>query len=262
MQTFSLPKQFKFETSHQAKLGKNLADGLQDAVATGDLIKDEEETLLVRDSKDCWWKLYRVPLRRRFFAFAARSRARREWRALRAFTDKGVPAVTPLGMGEERKGPILLSSLLVTKGIPKGEDLRVLFKKTQGSEREQLLQKAGQAIRKLHDAGFVHFRMQTRNLIAAETEQTGDSTLLWLDTPYSCHFSTGAPHSLRILDLVDFAGNESVLSLDDARALLVAYANGAAPITTAEALHSRNPLGQKLRRIIGYLLAINTGHRP
>jgi hypothetical protein len=261
LQPHSLPNRFQV-IAQDAEMSRNLCEAFQEAVSTGELIKDEEETLLVRDSQDSWWKLYRVPLRRRLFAFAAQSRARREWRALEALAHHKIPAVSALAVGEERLGPFLLSSLLVTQGIPKGLDLRALLRNIQNEERETLLKKAGQAIRQFHDAGFIHFRMQTRNLISATPENLESPNLLWLDTPYSCYFQKGAPTWLKIVDLVDFAGTESILSLEDARTLLLAYSRKENPLTSAEALHSRTRRQQKLRRIAGYLYAINTGNRP
>ena len=225
------------------------------------VIKDEPGTLLFRApcaADDAWWKLYRNPPQRRFLAAFARSRAKREAIALTALAGAGIPAAHPLGWDEHRQGGCLHASLLVTRNEP-GQDLRSLLRQPGTSEqRHTLLQAAGAAARQLHDAGFGHFRMQLRNLLAH-----GDPPqCAWLDAPYLLQWPNSAPRPVRSLDLVDLAGQDSQLTSEEAATLLAAYAQeDQAPLTFAQ-LRTRPRLAQKFRRIGYYLLGLATCRRP
>ncbi|MCH2112316.1 MAG: hypothetical protein MK213_05605, partial [Planctomycetes bacterium] len=153
-------------------------DALARVAWEGRCIKDEEETWVGADATH-HWKLYRVPLRRRLFASLVRSRSRREWNALRCAEQAGLPGVPPAGCAESRSGPILTSSLLVVESV-EAEDVRRLFENPEHPRTLRLrwAQALGQAIRAFHEAGFVHFRMQLRNLLLTEPDNNPD--VVWL----------------------------------------------------------------------------------
>ena len=244
-----------------------LQSGMNEASTNGELVKDEEETLLVRtlapsdSSTDPgrWWKLYRVPLRRRCFAWIGRSRARREGAALRRLAELDLPCVEVHGVAEHRCGPLLCSSLLVTNDCAGGTDLRMLLRQKEPppARRKKLMEMAGRAARRLHDAGIVHFRMQLRNVLALAP----DDSPCWLDAPYACDFRSPVPKWLRAVDLVDLVGAQSIATVEDARTVLLAYADRVTPPISLERLRARTPFAQKLRRIGGYVFAINSGRR-
>lgn len=237
----------------------DLAAALREAAAAGEVVKDEEETLLVRaplpGGGAAWWKLYRVPPRRRLLASLVRSRARREWHALRAIARAGLRAAEVLACAEERRAGLLRSSLLLTRDVAEGRDLGHLL--ADRLQRRPLLCAAGAAARALHDAGFGHFRLQLRNLLAA-----ADGRIVFLDAPFACAFPAPAPPCIRKVDLVDLAGAGSGLDDGDAAAVLEGYAPDGDPPLSLDALRRRPPLRQKLLRIGLYLFYNNTGHRP
>ncbi|TAH35934.1 MAG: hypothetical protein EYC70_11835 [Planctomycetota bacterium] len=240
---------------------ERLAMAFTAAALQGRVVKDEEQTLLVRgplpDGAPAWWKLYRVPPRRRWMTPMGRSRARREGRALRAFARAGVPAVPALAWAEERRRGLLRSSLLVTADVAGARDLRALCADTAlpPEQRRAWLRAAGAAARRLHDAGFGHFRMQLRNLLAAEPDR-----ILFLDAPFACAVRRAAPRPLRAVDLVDLAGADSGLGAEDSAAVLEGY--GAPAPLSLHAVRARRPFSQKMRRIGWYLYYNGTGRRP
>ncbi|KAA3613418.1 MAG: hypothetical protein DWQ01_02525 [Planctomycetota bacterium] len=238
------------------------------ALQQGEVIKDEAETLLLRsplpDSRMAWWKLYRVPPRWRWRSFGARSRALREWRALRAFYAAGVPVVKPLAFGEDRRWGSLQASLLVTEEATQTTDLRQrLVRESPSSlERARWLRAAGKAVRHMHDTGFGHFRLQLRNLLGREGITDAEAEILFLDLPYACAFPRTANDRVRCMDLIDLAGSHSGLEAEDVRILLQAYAgSGTSPLEVGTLL-AESRWRQKIRRITTYLFYVNTGHRP
>ena len=264
MEPERLPTRFTRAEFAPGVAGTDLAAALAEARRNGRVVKDEAETLLVRsDDGDGarWWKLYRVPPRKRIAAGRTRSRALREWRALCAMARAGLPVVPPVAFAEERTPAALRCSLVVTREVPHAEDLRsVLRRGIDGARRRQLLAAVGEAARALHETGFGHLRMQLRNLLGRESGDRWE--ISWLDAPYACQWPEVAPDRIRRVDLVDLAGSDSLLDEEDARLVLAAYAgSGDPPLSLAE-LRGRGARTQKLRRIAYYLGAVNSGHRP
>ncbi len=229
-------------------------------------MKREPGTLIVRAplprGGEAWWKLYRTSARRRPWTLGIRSRARREWLGLRAMASRDLRVVPPLAFAEDRRCGFLFSSLLVTRGLEGAQDLRHLLADPDRAsfEREVWLRAAGAGARALHDAGFGHFRMQLRNLLALPQEAGAELALL--DTPYACAFPSAAPRAVRRVDLIDLAGPRSGLKTEESRLVLQAYARRETPPLELHALRSRSPWRQKLTRIALYLFLVNTGHRP
>ncbi|MBC8328592.1 MAG: hypothetical protein ISR76_06580 [Planctomycetes bacterium] len=253
-----LPARFSQE---QGRLPLGVAEGLRRALRDGRRVKDEAETLLVFDRSaepGLWWKLYRVPPRRRVFAWLGRSRALREWRALRCIQAAGLPVVPALACAEDRRGGLLRSSLLVTGDLPGARDLRRLWLDPAiGRDRRlELAAAAGGAAARLHGAGFGHFRMQLRNLLLLP-----DGDIAWLDAPYACRWPGPSPRRIRSLDLVDLSGADSLLSVEETERCLLAYAAEAGWAPPLSTVRGRGRLPQKLRRIASYLMAVNLGRR-
>jgi len=243
-----------------------LAAALRGAVETGTLVKREPGTLIVRaalpEGGQAWWKLYRISARRRPWTLGIRSRARREWRGLRAMAARNLRVAPPLAFAEDRRSGFLNASLLVTRGLEGARDLRELLGDPEQTsfEREVWLRAAGACARTLHDAGFGHFRMQLRNLLALPHEAGAELALL--DAPYACAFPGPAPRAVRRIDLIDLAGPRSGLKIEESRLVLQAYANRETPPLELHALRTRSAWRQKLARIAVYLFLANTGHRP
>ncbi|RMH01593.1 MAG: hypothetical protein D6702_10850 [Planctomycetota bacterium] len=255
-----LPERFRRAGGELATAG-DLAAALRRAAARGETVKDEEETLLLREDHPevgrRWWKLYRVPSRRRAFAWLGRSRARREFAALRALAAAGLPAAPALAWAEERRGPLLVSSLLVTGGLAATGDLAARWRDpaTDAEERLRLAAAAGRAAARLHEVGFGHFRMQLRNLVEA------GGRIHWLDAPFACRWPGPVPDRIRAVDLADLAGADSPFALAEAEACLLAYAAVAGRAPDLDRLRRRGRLGRKVRRVAWYLLAVNGGRR-
>ncbi len=235
--------------------GRPLPEGLRAACAEGRRIKDERETLLLRSEDPdgaLWWKLYRVPLRRRLFAFLARSRARREGAALKALAASGIPVPELCCWAETRRLGILSGSLLVTREPPGARNLQELLLSDPDSvDARNWVRALGLAVRKLHDLGFVHFRLQLRNFLASGSPE--HPRILVLDTPYTCRARGPAPRSRRLVDLVDLLGAGSPLPPSLAAEALTAYAGEDPPPARLNALRARSARAQKFRRIGWYL---------
>lgn len=253
-------------TADGSLTAEQLEAAFMHAKETGKVLKDEKETLLIRapfpPHNDAYWKLYRIPQRRRWMSPFSRSRAIREWNALCAVRKAGIPCVLPLASCEIRSNGWRTGSLLITEALSNSKDLRerLVFETATPAERTRWLRAAGQAARYLHDSGFGHFRMQARNLLGRE--ESGQAEIYFLDLPYACAFPRPAADAVRCTDLIDLAGERSGLEDEDARQILQAYATPNDSPLDLQTLRRFPAWRQKFRRISLYLFYINTGHRP
>lgn len=223
-------------------------------------LKDEEETRIWRlehpNHGHLFLKEYRLPRRRRWFASRARSRAGRETRGLVAMTAADLPVAPPCFSVERWEGSRLLSSFLVTCSLGQVRPLPV-YLAGAGDEGLALCGEVGRLVRRMHDAGFGHFRLQAKNLMVREGRE-----LALLDAPYACRWEAGRlPRRIRALDLSDLGGPTTPLTPAQVNAILSGYREAGDPVPGLKpAARGRFPL--KLRRIAYYLHAIWTGHRP
>ncbi len=228
------------------------------------LEKEEEETCIWRswgpDGRHYFLKEYKVPPWKQGLSIFTRSRAGREFRALLAMEQANLPVASPCWFAELAKGPMLAASVLVTQSLGQVVPLSIAVQQGQ-SDAEMLCRCAGKLLRKVHDAGFGHFRMQAKNIMVA-TEKA--DALFLLDAPYSCHWANPLPTRIRLLDLEDLCGGHSVFSELQKRWIWEAYQEQDGWAVGQSEYHpgSRSRWGQKLRRIAYYLGAIWSGHRP
>ena len=114
----------------------------------------------------------RHPLRERFKAAIGRSPAEKEAHALRAAAAAGAPVVEPLALGTLADGDRILV-LPWLEATPAGEALATC----SAGLRPALLERLGEAVRALHQAGFSHGDLHLGNaLVAAD-----GAPILWID---------------------------------------------------------------------------------
>lgn len=204
-------------------------------------------------------KEYRIPAWKRLLSLATRSRGLREWKALHMMERAGLPVPRALWAGELRNPWGLQASVLATASLgsvrPLPEHLGVL----DAEDALRICHALGALAARLHQAGFVHFRMQAKNFMMRE----GSPEPCMLDLPYTTFWADGVPPRLRRLDLEDLAGAHSIFSPEQVAAIMTGYSQAASETDLASFRPgSRSRWGQKLRRIAYYLGAIWTGHRP
>lgn len=230
--------------------GGDLLDWLASPEATD--FKVERDTLILAvpiPDGAAFAKLYRVPPHLRWRTLLTRSRARREWRSLRALEAAGIPCTPALAFAEDRSAGLLRSSLLVTRAVESAADLR---QRAVQSGAEAWMEAAGAALGLLHNRGFVHFRALPRNLLGVDAPEPA---IAFLDTPYTLQFSGPVSALGRRIDLEDMLAE---LPSELHEAVLLGYGDDAPPGLSP----NRSARHRKFRRIASYLLWALTGHRP
>ncbi len=145
-----------------------------------------------------WW----VALRARGFE----SRARREARVLEELARRGIPAPVLLACGEEDRGPLRTRSLLLTVNVEGAESFEDrLIPLWKAAERAPVFVAAAAALRRMHEAGFLHGNLFTRNLmVPARGSPLEAFPPLVLDAPWGCFFPGPVPWERRADDLACF----------------------------------------------------------
>jgi hypothetical protein len=225
-----------------------------------EVYREEHDSLWCAPTPDgtlAWWKEYRnSPLRAQILRFA-RSRARREWVALRAMAEAGLPVPRPLACMEQRRSGALRASMLVTADIPGQRDLAALV--ADPTVAPEFLLAASRSVgllaRQMHDAGFVHFRFLARNLLV---DVENPERVSVLDTPYVRSWSGRPPAAHCRYDLQTLGCARGGLPVELAYAAIAAY-DPSLPAGTCV----RTPRRQlKARRILYFSQASCAGHRP
>ncbi|HEX5051535.1 MAG TPA: lipopolysaccharide kinase InaA family protein [Planctomycetota bacterium] len=98
----------------------------------------------------------------------SRSRAAREFDALKWMRDRGVPAPEPLAVFEARRCGFLQCACLVTTAFP-GEASDTLLPGLGAAERHELAEAIGRLVGTLHRLGFRDRNLDLRNLLAQRT---------------------------------------------------------------------------------------------
>jgi tRNA A-37 threonylcarbamoyl transferase component Bud32 len=101
----------------------------------------------------------RHPHRERWKARIGRAPAAREWRALRTLRRAGLPVPEPVALGELANGDRVLA-MRFQPGLPLSEALAA-----RGAERRALLTALGEAVARLHAAGWIHGDLHAGNIL-------------------------------------------------------------------------------------------------
>ena len=119
-------------------------------------------------------KHYLVPgLRAKVRQWFRRGKGRNEWRRTRYLHAIGIPTVTPIALGEQRKGKLLFENYLVTPEIPGSVPLDEFVEhrlpewpaRRRTRMRQELAESLAVLTAKLHDAGFVHQDFHPGNIL-------------------------------------------------------------------------------------------------
>ncbi len=124
-------------------------------------------------------------LRRRLRHLLGPSRARRGWQIAFALLNRDIPTPRPLAYLEQRLGPFVLDSALITERIADAQPLDAFLRQRIGAlrrgagfrQRRALTDRLARMLRKLIDRGFYHRDCKAGNILVAG--QTCD--LLWID---------------------------------------------------------------------------------
>ena len=139
-------------------------------------------------------------------AVFGRSKVRREYENLVRLRAVGVNAPEPLAYGEERRGPCLWRSFLLTAAVPEArpitwfirEHLPRLEAEERRLARRELITRLAQWTRHLHDQGFVHHDLFWRNLLL----EGASLQRIWvIDAPQGRSSRGAADWSGRVQDL-------------------------------------------------------------
>lgn len=126
-------------------------------------------------------------------------KARREFRQTLAVAARQVPTVTPLGLGEPRRGSGPGDCFLITRTLPEVEPLTTFIETTlprfaparQTRIRQDLARELGGLLARMHEAGIFHYDLHAGNLLLRL--EAGDRLRLYLIDLLAIHL--GAPLS-------------------------------------------------------------------
>jgi serine/threonine protein kinase len=102
-----------------------------------------------------------------------RGKGRNEWRRTRYLDAIGIPTITPIALGEQRKGKFLFENYLITPeiagSVPLDEFVEKRLPAWPERRRARMRQEIAEALAvltaRLHDAGFVHQDFHPGNLL-------------------------------------------------------------------------------------------------
>ncbi len=207
-----------------------------------------------------WWKRAVTQLWRLPFAVHGRSRAQREHTALQLLRARGLPAPEPVEWRERRRGPFLLESALLTRETPDLVRLDHFLRDESSAERRACaIQAAGALAARIHARGVAHFRLLPKNV---HLERAHPERAWILDAPYACAWPGIVPRRVRVFDLCSLCGPASGMATVDAEALIEAYELASGTVTPRRRLICSQPFTMKIQRIVYYLTAVWTRHRP
>ncbi len=170
-------------------------------VAESSVVADGAERRLVRlplaSSPDLLVKLFRVdtarhPWRERIKRRLGASAAQREWRSLRGLHEAGLAVPEPLGRARLPSG-----DEVVVEEYVAGQNLHALLQQSGGARRA-LLVDLGNAVRRLHAAGFTHGDLHPGNIAS------GPHGPVLLDFQRARRFRIRSPRRSRDLGLLDY----------------------------------------------------------
>ena len=119
-------------------------------------------------------KHFLVPdLRAKLRQWFRRGKGRNEGRRTRLLNAIGVPTITPIALGEQRKSKILFENYLITPAIPDAVPLDELVEQRlpalpedrRSTIRSRLAKELATLTARLHDAGFVHKDFHPGNIL-------------------------------------------------------------------------------------------------
>jgi tRNA A-37 threonylcarbamoyl transferase component Bud32 len=173
----------------------------------GTILKDERRTKIScihdwpgpGDSQpvEVVMKLYRYSHWARVRTMCAHSKAQREFDGLHFCRELGVPAVEPVAWGEEHAPAGMVRSCFVITRYLRGsvtlrDWLRTGHYSEPGGKRllAQVMSEMGESFRRMHGAGFFHFRPATKDFLVCGGN---DGRLAWniLDFPYARFMGRG-----------------------------------------------------------------------
>jgi len=130
--------------------------------------------------------------------FAGPSRAERELRIALGAATKGVPTVRPLAAVTYRTLGLFYRALLVTEEVEGASDLVAFVEDTasdpdRAGDRRAASRAVAHAVRRMHDAGFVHADLNLKNVLVAPGPDGLEARILDWDLSRD----TGAPLSRR-----------------------------------------------------------------
>jgi tRNA A-37 threonylcarbamoyl transferase component Bud32 len=204
---------------------------LDDSNERATLLKSEERTRIevrrLGGLDTVLRKVYRTPSRLRWRTFLLPSRASREFHALKAAFDLGLPCVEPISFLETRRFACVASSEVVSSYVP-GRSLKaVLAAGLPSRPRRKTCVQLGELLRRLHESGILWMSAMPRNIVLCES---GLEAMVACDFPYGLSFRKSIVNRKRALvDLYSMGFSKSRLedfSESDRRAFLIAYCRG------------------------------------
>jgi tRNA A-37 threonylcarbamoyl transferase component Bud32 len=114
------------------------------------------------------------------------SRSLRGWRIGHALLHRDVPTARPLAVLEQRWGPLVRDSVLVTEALPDASDLEQYLRRTHARLgprgwarcKRELARELAAHVRRLQENGFEHRDCKASNILVRDTEPR---RLTWID---------------------------------------------------------------------------------
>jgi 3-deoxy-D-manno-octulosonic acid kinase len=107
-------------------------------------------------------------------------RAANELRVQAEALARGAPVTEPLAAVTRRAG-VGFRHALATRELEGARDLALVLRETRGRERRRAVSAAGEAVRRLHDAGVEHADLNLKNILVREAERGPEAWVIDLD---------------------------------------------------------------------------------
>ena len=120
--------------------------------------------------------------------YLGRPRVKSEWQNLKRFAKWGIPTADVVAWGLERNGLAYARGALITRELPKTEDLSVLAERNDVRLKDPkwvdaVSRQLAEYTRTMHDHRFTHNDLKWRNLLVDKGERP---TVYWIDCPSGC----------------------------------------------------------------------------
>jgi hypothetical protein len=101
----------------------------------------------------------------------AQDEAQREWEGIQRLRAHGFRTAEPVAWGRERRGGVVIRSLVMTAAIPRATAAHELWPRLRGAERRALLERLAEWTARFHGAGFAHKDLYLSHFFVASGAQ-------------------------------------------------------------------------------------------
>lgn len=110
---------------------------------------------------------------------AAQDEARHEWRMIRVLRASGFNTASPMAVGQQRRGGLVVRSFLMTAEIEDGVAAHDHMKRMDARRRRILIARVADLTRRFHGAGFIHKDYYLSHILVVE--KGSEAELFFID---------------------------------------------------------------------------------